>query len=726
MEKKQVMQLFEATQAGNTEAMIELIEDVKFKQRIKEDLSRQSTEEETNKLTDELIKVLLMQIKASGEYEYFETLGLKQENQEDFIYMFQRARVEISIETANRYLAKLKDASNRSAVIKATKNPKYIRQCVEDDSLGLDIYEKSELVALTGDSQYIHQFLKENSQELFPRLKVKLIKATKDPNYIKQCIETDRFKIRGLSLASLIIATGDIEYIKKCNEDDRFYFETNERVELVAATKDVNYINEYLKSQKIYISEDYRLKLVGASENPDYMKQCIENETIGTLEGKVILIQLTHDSEYIKRFIERNWEDLEEKDKIQLIKATGDTEYIKQCIYNKILTEAGEIDLILYIKDEDFLIQCITDDTIGMTMAQKIILSQLSSDGQLKQQFVKQYEPDLITHKIELPEGITIGIEIEAEGKFSRFLEGGLLDREIFEGWKAKHDSSLKDGVEIVSPILKGTENDSKNIHTICRMLNAIGGKTSPRCGGHIHIGAGYLSGKDSYVNLLILWSSAEKILYEISNPPGEIPRKQSVQSYALPISGKIEEALEKGSIDITTDEDLTNFINGIKTIQNNNKHSGINFLNVNLNKKNTIEFRLPNGTIDPKIWIENINLFGGIVKASEELAQIQRKPEELRTHEEKEKIKLFERLSCSNLTEEEILDILLTLSVGKDKKKIYEQRYKINSSLVKNDPELEDQFKLNTAKRPISKRSKKGDFTGTNIQKGQEILESR
>ena len=155
-------------------------------------------------------------------------------------------------------------------------------------------------------------------------------------------------------------------------------------------------------------------------------------------------------------------------------------------------------------------------------------------------------------------------------------------------------------------------------------------------------------------------------------------------------------------------------------------KNVAINLKNVGTSYKNTIEFRLPNGTIDPKIWIENINLFGGIVKASEELAQIQRKPEELRTHEEKEKIKLFERLSCSNLTEEEILDILLTLSVGKDKKKIYEQRYKINSSLVKNDPELEDQFKLNTAKRPISKRSKKGDFTGTNIQKGQEILESR
>lgn len=446
---------------------------------------------------------------------------------------------------------------------------------------------------------------------------------------------------------------------------------------------------------------------------------------IESLEGKIALIQLIHDPEYIKEFIEQHLRDLDAKQKISLIKATGDVEYIKRCIRDKTLglAEEDEIDLILQVGNEEYILQCITDGTIGLTTAQKTILSQLSKDKQLKQQFMKQYEPASIEPKIELPEGMTIGIEIESEGKFSRFLTGEFLGREIFEGWRTKHDGSLKDGVEVVSPILKGTERESKNIHTICRMLNGTDGKTSARCGGHIHIGADYLSGKDSYVNLLTLWSSAERILYEISNPAGEIPRQSSVKFYAPPISGKIEAALESGSIDITTEESLTNFISELKTVQNS-RYSGINFLNVNLNKKNTIEFRLPNGTIDPKTWIENINLFGGIVKASEELARIQRKPEELRTVEEQEKIKLFERLSVGGLTEKEILDILLTLSVSKDKKKIYEQRYEVNSRLVKNAPELEDELKLKTAKKPITPQNiETRVFTGTEIPTGQEIL---
>ena len=41
--------------------------------------------------------------------------------------------------------------------------------------------------------------------------------------------------------------------------------------------------------------------------------------------------------------------------------------------------------------------------------------------------------------------------------------------------------------------------------------------------------------------------------------------------------------------------------------------------------EKNTIEFRLANGTINPEMWIENANLFGGMVAISEELARIQK-----------------------------------------------------------------------------------------------------
>ena len=34
----------------------------------------------------------------------------------------------------------------------------------------------------------------------------------------------------------------------------------------------------------------------------------------------------------------------------------------------------------------------------------------------------------------------------------------------------------------------------------------------------------------------------------------------------------------------------------------------------------------MANGTLNPDLWMDNINLFGGIVAISEELAQIQQK----------------------------------------------------------------------------------------------------
>ena len=80
-------------------------------------------------------------------------------------------------------------------------------------------------------------------------------------------------------------------------------------------------------------------------------------------------------------------------------------------------------------------------------------------------------------------------------------------------------------------------------------------------------------------------------------------------------------------------------FTSELRKVQSRNendiaRYSGINFMNTGSQGKNTIEFRLANGTIDPDTWIENINLFGGLVKSAQELAEIQKKPENERTEE--------------------------------------------------------------------------------------------
>lgn len=311
-----------------------------------------------------------------------------------------------------------------------------------------------------------------------------------------------------------------------------------------------------------------------------------------------------------------------------------------------------------------------------------------------------QPEEDTQIAMMDLPEGMTVGIEIESIGEL---VETDFWYDSILLGWKAKKEVTVTKGIELVSPHLAGTRQENKDLYAMCNILTQIGQSVSDECGGHIHIGAKYLTSKRSYVNLITLWANAEKILYEISNSPGELPRSGSVGNYAKTISSKIEEAIEKGTINLSSEEDLKEFTTSLKSIQKGTRYFSLNFLNVNDPEKTTIEFRMSNGTLNPKTWIENINLFAGIVRASEELNQIQQKPEQERTEEEKEKIRLFKRIGSQKLTEREMLDILLTLSVSAEKRKIYEERYEVNSRLLQETPKIRDKIDRGMASQTIS-----------------------
>lgn len=706
MTKEQVEELFDAMGSSDIEFLMKKVKDKNFRKQIEETLSRKTTDEESIKIQRKIIKLVLEQIEESGQYKYFEKIGLEKLNQSDFVYILMQAKREIPVQTAKEYLKKLEYSTDKYMIIKATKDSEFIKQCINDENSKLEFSEKIDLICFMGDIKYIREFIEKNNSNLYLEDKIRLIKATKNSEYIKECVENNKLNIKGRETASLIIATKDSEYIKQCisNGKRKYHLTTAEIVRLVGATKDNEYIQAYLqKNRRILLGKEKNFLILSTNDS-EYAKSCIEDGTVKTLESKIDLIPIIKDYEYLKKFMKKYTKELDSKEKKKLITETKDTEYIKQCIKDKEIgiSKDDEIDLILDIGDENYLLQCMTDDSIGITKAQKIVLSQYIKDKKFKQQLIKECEPTSIKDKIELPEKMTIGIEIESEGKFSRFLTGEFFGKELVEGWKSKYDGSLDNGIEVVSTILSGTEKDSKSIYTICKLLKNLGERTSERCGGHIHIGADYLTSKESYINLLMMWSNTEKMLYETSNPPGKVPRHRSVEFYATPISGKIESALKKGSINLTTENDLANFVQQIKDVQKN-RYSGINFLNANSSKKNTIEFRLPNGTINPKTWIENINLFGGIIQVSENLAQIQRKPKESRDEKENQKIQLFEKLNSGDISESERIDILLNLAVGENKKEIYINRYKANDELVKKMPFLKYELEFKLAEKPIT-----------------------
>lgn len=187
---------------------------------------------------------------------------------------------------------------------------------------------------------------------------------------------------------------------------------------------------------------------------------------------------------------------------------------------------------------------------------------------------------------------------------------------------------------------------------------------------------------------------------------------------HAAPISPAISEAIERGTINLEGEEDLDKFIKQLQNVQKEENEQGdklgrtvsLNLLNIN-NGKNTIEFRVPNGTINPNTWIDNVRLYGRIVQMAEKLAQIERKDESEKTEEDKYLEGLMQFLK-SNMPENEKMEILLELLFTEDERKIYRDRYYTNSKKLESN---------NTNDNDNLKFAEKVDFRKHTIQEFEE-----
>lgn len=117
------------------------------------------------------------------------------------------------------------------------------------------------------------------------------------------------------------------------------------------------------------------------------------------------------------------------------------------------------------------------------------------------------------------------------------------------------------------------------------------------------------------------------------------------------------------------------------------------------------------------------------MIKAAQELSEIYEKKIEERTEKDNRKIKIFESLKCLELDESKILDSILDLTVGEDKKEIYLKRYVANHKLLKEEPELEEILDDGIVQKPINLNVKdmgKALLTGENAVDLVEVMETR
>lgn len=212
---------------------------------------------------------------------------------------------------------------------------------------------------------------------------------------------------------------------------------------------------------------------------------------------------------------------------------------------------------------------------------------------------------------------VTFGLELEFENAMRDRIQNKLEEFNLDNIWRLKGDGSLHNGAEINSPILKDQSDSWNQLKRVCQIVSEhaqIGSKS----GGHIHIGTQVLGNKkESWMNFIKLWSIYENIIYRFVY--GEyLSARASMGQYAEPMTKDFWKDYQGMVMDGT----LT--LNDIIRKISHQRYQAVNFNNVSVHEGfrlgNTIEFRCPNGTLEPVIWQNNVNLFVHLLQYSKSL----------------------------------------------------------------------------------------------------------
>lgn len=501
--------------------------------------------------------------------------------------------------------------------------------------------------------------------------KIKLLETEQDDQkraFIVRALSSDELKLKYIQLILEDVNKSSVTYTMS---------DENNKVKIIDMMLDEKWITSAVVEMK---TDKLKIKYLNNIKN-SYYKNCILEslkvsneelseciELVDNEDTKTLIIAKIPDLETRRSYLE-SFKDINCRSRIIM---TLDDEELKKEYIEQVTDEGTRTLLIASLKDKD-----VRNQMLGINNSKY--------------------------HNLSLPDGMTIGMEIECEGINSSY--GYSIDK-IIPGWKGKRDGSLEDGVEVVSPILTNSESDTKDIYTVCKALKNIGQESTERCGGHIHIGANYLKSKEAFANLIELWSNNEEIFFLLSNKEGEITR-ESVATYAPPLSKKIKEEIDSNrfvDFDSLSKEEFIEIIKSIKANAENRetRRASINFDNINSEDKNTIEFRLSNGTVDANTWIENANLFGGLIAISQRISEIQDKnPQEI-TEEEKVVLDKFSMLKGKDISTEDRLSMLLDLCVPEDMKQVFIERYNENSQLMEQNNKIKDGLHSFISEEPV------------------------
>ena len=656
------------------------------------------------------------------------------------------------------------DLTNKGYLACATHDTQFIDRFILIHMIDLSQNEICKLVADTQDTEYIIKTIQENKFRFSDRNIFKLISATKDKEYIKSCIiPKNKYKLKPEDLTYLAIQTEDADLMKHFVENkDVYSLNSSNCFELVMALKDVEYINKVLeeKDKFNFTHEELLDLLIETQDIPRIKNEVLLNHKFSDVERATAISKLLkknpeHIAEYKDYIINYEKYSISKRSIYTILKEINNPELITEVLKSHfIFNSIEDLEIALYSNDKASMKKVVSLYLANKKKNQASQYRKNQKKGKAnknRRDLLDKKDIDLISfilyfindekyknkiykqvnfnrkeykRKMKIPTDMTIGIEIESIGLISKEIEDRV---KLLDGWNSKKEHTVKAdnmfGVEVTSPVLYGKDEDNTfQIQRICEMLQYSGQFSNETCGGHIHFGANYLKSAEAFKRLLEIWYNAERVIYTISNKAGEIPR-EFVVGYAIPLSNDFIYEYEDGKNErIITESNLVKIKSALITRQSN-RYDGLNFRNMFNRNKPTIECRIPNGTLDPDVWIENINLFGGIIASAQKVDDLLKKKG--RTSEDKQYLASYFKLVNQKMTEEEILECLLALTIHPEDRVIYRERYEVNSKLLKQDPKIDGIIKNNTYTGKISfERLKQQIFEGKNRVRGDEYLE--
>lgn len=298
--------------------------------------------------------------------------------------------------------------------------------------------------------------------------------------------------------------------------------------------------------------------------------------------------------------------------------------------------------------------------------------------------------------RLNLPAYIKFGIEIEANNvKTKNGLYAGesakfITDRNWHMATKWEEVLVKENGAELVSPILTDTESTWENIAEICSKIKEFPKdkskevKADEECGLHVHFDANCLASNPKKMkNFLNIYAEAEELIYKMCNDKGDPIRPKAMnrnfhgltnavsaiwrKGMAAPTSKKILKKINDGTLKVSYKKYGKLRMVASKLKMDERRYTGLNLTNIGNSKKNTIEFRMANGTLSQEVIKQNVFLYASIidtaVKVTEEPEKYEQKMKEFLKH---------------NVTEQEKAQSFLNLIMDSaEDKKIYLDRWK-------------------------------------------------